>query len=173
MTQLIQKMLQSGEDWALLDEEGGEAVSFSSFARFAVRSEGQVLSYPIEEGSFANYNKTRAPVEISVSIVLQGAESDFERGLEQLERYKREAVKLAVATPAQLYPNMTLRGYSVSRESAAGAHMLLAELSLVEVLEPGEGGGAARYKNPSSAGMVNVGRVQIAPLSSLVQGLRL
>ena len=150
-------------EWSLLDESGGTAVQFTSFIDIAYNSDGQVLSYPVEEGSFANYNKVESPLSINVSLAAQGTESDFEYIMARLDEYKRKAVKLSVSTPARLYESMTLKSCVYERGADAGAGMLIVKLSLVEVREVGAQALPSlisRPKNPTSASGVKSGKTQ-------------
>lgn len=152
-----------GGEWTLLDEGGGTAVTFTSFIDIDLRNEGQALSYPIEEGSFANYNKVDTPLDIRVTLATQGNNSDFEYILAKLDEYKREAVKLSVSTPSRLYESMTLETYSYKRSRDAGAGMLTVELALIEVREVETQVTTTvitRPKNPTSSGKTNTGKTQ-------------
>ncbi len=138
----------------------------SSFIDFSYRGGGQALSYPVELGGFANYNKTQVPLELSLTLGLQGSESDFEHALARLDEYRREAVKLTVATPATIYHDMTLTGCDYSRSRESGAGLLIVKLILVEVREArtehsrSERRVISKPKNPTSADPIKVGRVQ-------------
>lgn len=150
-------------EWTILDEAGATALTFTSFVDIDFRSQGQALSYPIEEGGFANYNKVTSPLDISVTLATQGSDSDFEYILNKLDEYRQKAVKLAVSTPSALYEGMTLESYSYKRTREAGAGMLAVELSLVEVREVETQATApviTRPKNPTSADNANTGKTQ-------------
>jgi hypothetical protein len=156
-------MSQTAGDWTLLDEGGGMLVAFTSFLDIDLKSEGQALSYPIEEGGFANYNKVESPLDIRVTLSTQGTDSDFEYILSTLDEYRRDAVKLSVSTPTRLYESMTLEAYSYKRARDAGAGMLTVELSLVEVREVETQvttSVGTSPKNPTSSSKVNTGRTQ-------------
>ncbi|MDL2315517.1 hypothetical protein LJC59_00340 [Desulfovibrio sp. OttesenSCG-928-A18] len=151
------------QEWTLLDEGGGTAVVFTSFIGMDLRSDGNALTYPVEQGSFADYNKVDSPQEIKVTLGLQGAEADFEAALAKLDEYQKEAVKLAVATPARHYDSMTLEGYAYSRSQERNAGMLAVELTLVEVREVETQVTTTvvtKPKNPTSASKENTGKAQ-------------
>jgi hypothetical protein len=163
-----------GGEWTLLDEGGGTAVAFTSFVDIDYRNEGQALSYPIEEGSFANYNKVDTPLDIRVTLSTQGTDSDFEYILAKLDEYKREAVKLSVSTPSALYESMTLETYSYKRGRDAGAGMLTVELSLIEVREVETQVTTTvitKPKNPTSSGKTNTGKTQTQEGGSVLYDL--
>jgi hypothetical protein len=159
----------TGGEWTLLDAGGGNAVTFTSFMGMNVRNEGRVLSHPVERGGFASYNKVESPLAITVTLAVQGSEPDFAGILLRLEEYKREAVRLAVATPAALHESMTLQAYSYRRDREAGAGMLTVELSLVEVREVETrvtASLAGTPKNPTSSGKVYSGKKQTESVES-------
>jgi alpha-L-fucosidase len=160
-----------GGEWTLLDEGGGTAVTFTSFVDIDLRNEGQALSYPIEEGSFANYNKVDTPLDIRVTLATQGSNADFEYILAKLDEYKREAVKLSVSTPSALYESMTLETYSYKRSREANAGMLTVELSLIEVREVQTQVTTtviSKPKNPTSSGKTNTGKTQTQESGSVL-----
>lgn len=150
-------------DWTLLDKYGLTAVSFTSFIDIDIRNEGKALSYPVELGGFANYNKVQSPLGVGLTLAIQGDADDFAYILYQLDEYKKDAVKLTVVTPPAVYESMTLESYSHmhSRENNAG--MLTVELSLVEVREVETQVTTTvvtKPKNATSAANTNTGKTQ-------------
>ncbi len=120
-------------DWTLWNERGNIALTFTSFIDIDVRDNGQALSYPIEQGSFANYNKVDSPLEIRATLGFQGTETEFEYAINLLKEYKQKESILDVVTPSIVYENMTLESFSYARKHDSGARMLVIEMSLVEV----------------------------------------
>ena len=160
------------DQWTLLDASGESAVTFTSFLDIDLKNTGIALSYPVEEGGFASYNKVENPLGITVTLGIQGADSDFEAVLAKLNEYKTGAVTLAVATPAALYEKMTLETYSYKRARDAGAGMLVVVLTLKEVREvvtqtTTTGSAITKPKNPTSAGKRNTGKTQAGPKPGL------
>lgn len=166
----MSQVMNGGSEWTLLDEGGGTAVTFTSFVDIDYRNEGKALSYPVEEGSFANYNKVENPLDIRVTLAVQGLDSDFEAILAKLDEYKAEAVTLSVSTPAALYEKMTLEAYAYKRSRENNAGMLVVELSLVEVREVETQVTTTvitKPKNPTSASKTNTGKTQTENVSAL------
>lgn len=150
-------------EWTLLDEAGATALTFTSFIDIDFKNDGQALAYPVELGSFAQYNKVRTPLSIRVTLGLQGTDVDFEYFLLKLNEYQSGAVKLAVSTPSALYESLTLESYSYKRSRENGAGMLTVELSLVEVREVETQVTTtviSRPKNPTSADKTDTGKTQ-------------
>lgn len=156
-----------GTEWTLIDEDGQTAVSMTSFIDIDLRNEGQALSYPVEKGSFTDFNKVQGPLEIRATLGKQGDPSEIEDLLNRLNEFQREAVKLAVATPDTLYGSMTLESYSYKRTSESNATMLTVELTLKEVREvetqvktTASESSISKPKNPTSEGKTNIGKTQ-------------
>lgn len=157
----------TGEEWTILDEDGQTAVEMTSFLDIELRNEGKALSYPIEKGSFADYNKVQNPLEIRVTLGKQGDASEIEAVKDQLDEYQQEAVKLSVVTPSGMYENMTLESYSYRQTQDSGASMLVAELAFMEVREvetqtktTASAKAITKPKNPTSANTANTGKTQ-------------
>lgn len=157
---MSQAYAAKGDAWTLLDEKGSRAVEFTSFISMNVQEDGSALSYPVEEGGFVNYNKTRSPRAISLTLAAQGDEADFGRILQRLAVYRKDAVMLTVVTPSTVYPNMTLKSFSNERGGESGAGMLVVNMSLVEVCELASQTGSgviSKPKNPTSASRIHTG----------------
>lgn len=152
-----------GEQWTIIDEEGGTAIQFTSFIDIDVRNEGTALSYPVEEGGFANYNKVQSPLDIRVTLSTQGTDSDFEYILDKLDEYQNDPVKLFISTPSAYYGPMTLEAYSNKRTRESGAGQLTVELNFIEVREVQTQVSTtviSRPRNPTSSDKTNTGKTQ-------------
>lgn len=150
-------------EWTIVDTSGASAISFSSFLDIDQKSTADTLTYPIEEGSFASYNKIMKPKELTVTLATQGDESLFDFMLAQLEYYTNSAIVLSVMTPAAFYDNQTLTSYNYRRSQTDGAGLLIVTLNFIEVKSVHNqvsGSGISSPKNPTSASTVNRGQVQ-------------
>ncbi len=157
------------QQWLILDESGGDAIEFTSFVDIEYTNEGKALTYPVEKGSFASYNKVQNPGAIRVTLGKQGTEFEFDAVLTSLDTYQREAVILSVATPATFYNDYTLESYSYRRTRDSGAGLLIVELRLQEVKEVATQTRTdviTKPKNPSSSGKTNTGKTQTEETSN-------
>lgn len=153
----------NAEQWTILTEDGASAITFTSFVDIDLRNEGQTLTYPIEEGGFMNYNKVQSPLDIRVTLAVQGTNADFEPILQTLDEYQAEAIKLFVSTPSAYYGPVTLEAYSNKRTRESGAGQLTVELNFVEVREVQTQVSTTvitKPKNPTSADRTNTGKTQ-------------
>jgi hypothetical protein len=149
--------------WAILEEGGGSALSFTSFLDLDYKNEGKALEYPVEEGSFASYNKTQNSMEIKATVALQGTDADYNDLLTKLEDFQEKAVKLSIATPSDFYEGFTLEGLGYKRTAENNAHLLTVELTFKEVREVKTQvttQAITKPRNPSSASKVDTGKTQ-------------
>jgi hypothetical protein len=150
------------KSWTILDESGRDAIIFTAFIGIEVSNESQAPSNPIEEGSFANYNKVQTPASLSLTLAVQGTDFELETVLDKLNRFSGEASKLIVVTPSVIYDNLTLVQYSYRRSAEQGATLLTVALTFTEVRETRVQVTTkviTKPKNPTSASKENVGRV--------------
>ncbi|MDR2947128.1 MAG: hypothetical protein LBV79_10330 [Candidatus Adiutrix sp.] len=151
------------QEWTILNESGERPVSFTSFFDIEYQNKGEALTYPVEEGAFANYNKVQNPGNIKVTLGTQGTERDFSLILDVLDIYQKEAEKLFISTPAAYYDGYTLESYSYRRTIQSGAGTLIVSLTLVEVREVETQTTTTvitKPKNPTSSSKVNTGKTQ-------------
>jgi len=149
--------------WTILNKSGSRAVDFTSMLSLEVSDQGQAVSTPIEEGSFANYNKVQSPTEIKVSLALEGEGFVLDQALKTLESLQKGTELLSLSTPSAYYDSLTLKAHSHKRENTSG--FLTVDLSLVEVRQVGGLGGVSGFglgqvKNALSAVTQNLGKVQ-------------
>lgn len=149
--------------WLVLDEFGADALNVTSFIDIDVANEGQALSYPVEEGGFMNYNKTQTPLNIRVTVAMQGSDDDFKVLVDKLDGFQERAEKIFVLTPSSYYGPLTLASYTYKRSRESGAGQLVAELSLVEIREVKTQVTTTvitKPKNATSSGTVDTGQTQ-------------
>ncbi len=135
------------------------AIQPDSFVNLDFSKEYNVASFPVEQGSFANYNKVGLPYEQKIAMAKGGTDSDrsdFERSLQQA----LESLNLyTVITPGAVYTNANIVRVSYSRSAQNGVSLLVAEISIQEIRVAGD----LTFKNtasPSGASLENGGPVQ-------------
>ena len=149
------------ELWSLISEKGGDAITFSSMLTFSINAGGSALTTPIEEGSFATYNKTQTPLDLSLQLAIGGDAYTQQAALGRLAEMRDGLEKVALSTPYEYYDSLTVDSFSHRREQGLANHALLVDLHLVEVREVGakQGhlGGISFPKNPVSESLVELG----------------
>lgn len=151
--------------WRIISEQGGDAVNFSSMLEFSVNAGGSALTTPIEEGSFATYNKIQSPLDISLQLAVDGDAYAQQAAVDRLEEMRNGLEKVALSTPYEYYDSLTIDSFSHRRAQGLANHALVADLHLVEVREVGAAQnnkwsgkwGISLPKNPISASLVELG----------------
>lgn len=147
--------------WTLNTASGVPAVAFTSFLGFELRSESRVVSSPVEEGSFAAYNKVETPPEVTVSLGIQGDDAELQSALDTLHALQAGTELLSLVTPAAEYRNLNLKGFNYRQRREDGLGALWVELSLVSVKQV-----AAAYADGKPAPRRNRGKVQAKPVET-------
>lgn len=142
--------------WKLEDAQSGQnIVTFTSFIDSEIKDESKVVSGPVEEGSFASYNKVETPLEIKVTLGIQGTDSELQDAINSLQQYASSTDLVNLITPTAEYENLNLErfDYQLKREIGRGA--LYVSLSLVEIKQV-----TTEYTNVKVAPQKDRGKVQ-------------
>lgn len=153
----------SARDWNIYDQNANPILSYTSFLGVEVQDQGSVVDAPIEEGSFASYNKVQTPFGLRVTVGKDGTRDELEAFLDSLSELKDTATLILVATPGRLYGPATLESLNYRRTVEAGAYALYVELTIVEIREVKTfvtSTVISGPRNPTSAGNTNTGKTQ-------------
>lgn len=124
---------QAEPEWYLMDEDGGTPVAFTSFISMELRAEGKVVSAPVEEGSFASYNKVSSPLSIKCTLGIMGDDAELQAALHVLSILQEDTLLLSLVTPNAEYENLNLVSYNYQRRREDGLGVLYVELQLEEI----------------------------------------
>lgn len=116
---------------------GNPIISFKTLLKAEYKSSGAVVFEPIEQNSFATYNKTTEPREFYFEVALQLPQNDFGSALSTLEELKKGTEVFSFITPFIEYSNLTLEGYSTVFETYTS--MMVVSLNCKEVIEVQQG----------------------------------
>lgn len=109
------------------------AVVVSNVAELDVSADARVSDYPIQDGSFTNYNKVRMPDVVSLRITKDGGEKERAVLLDWLNKNTSDTGLFDILTPERRYPSMTLAGYRIARSVRSGAAMIVADCLFQQV----------------------------------------
>lgn len=152
--------------YTIVSDGGSPIISFKTLLKAEYKSNGSVVFEPIEQNSFATYNKTTEPKEFYFEVALQMPENDFGTALSTLETLKNGTDVFSFATPFTEYSSLTLEGYSTTFESYTS--MMVVGLNCKEVIEVQQGYtnvtvndptpiGSGDAKNPDNTSTSNTG----------------
>lgn len=116
-------------------EDASVAVGFSRVMKLEMTAEGKVVSTPIEQGSFASYNKVESPVTISSQLAVEGEMSDLQSVVDTLFELKTNTETLNFVTPVREYEGFTLEKFSYQQAVENGINLLYVDITLMEIKE--------------------------------------
>ena len=120
--------------WSILDDSGFFALQPDSVIDFEYKGERKIPNYPVEQGSFANYNKVATPFDIRLTCSCNGhgemKKADF---LSQIQSMLDSLSLYTIVTPDANYSNVNLVHVDYRRNSKQGATLILAQLWFEEI----------------------------------------
>ncbi len=153
---LLASAMQQAQQWGIFDSNGnqlglvpgigptnflqsifafitGTATPVLSTNAFELTKDTKISDFPIEQGSFATYNKVILPTEPVVTLALQGSVADRTAFLNLLTAACESTDLYSVVTPEVVYVNYSLERMNLMRRADRGATLLLVELTLKEI----------------------------------------
>lgn len=108
-----------------------------SVLNIGVGGNSTASDFPVEEGSFATYNKVVRPETVRVSYAVSGSETDRVLFLNEIRDAKNGNTLLNVYMPETigLFQNYTIVNYQMNRSAESGAAIFYIDVDLVEVKE--------------------------------------
>lgn len=120
-----------------LQDKDGNDITFYTMEELAVTNTTSIPSEPIEQGSWASYNRVVEPLEATAILIMEGTEADIQTALDALNELARNEKKLTFTTPFASYENMMLVSFDYRRDGNSGQNVLRVNISLREVREVG------------------------------------
>ncbi|CDH33917.1 phage baseplate protein [Xenorhabdus bovienii] len=141
-----------GNYWGIFNQYGIPLLLADNVISLQYQNQYRVVSAPIENGSFATYNKVSDPYKVTVQLT-KGSGGTLERGafLAQLEILAKSTLKFHVVTPEFVYTNAAIVGYDLAREAKDGATLIKVNVHLEEIREVRVKYDKEDVKNPDDA----------------------
>jgi hypothetical protein len=194
---ILASALQSPLQWGIFDSKGNQLGVDpqnlglgAALLQAAITGGGSVLStydfdfvketrisnFPLEAGSFANFNKVEMPANPVVTLALAGSEFDRALFLNAIDAACKSTDLYMVVTPEVTYINYSLERYRYSRKAAKGATLLVVEISLEEIRQVSAAYTTATPikapKDTGAASQIDAGKVQpTAPDQSVLKSI--
>ena len=150
----------------------GLVAQADSVVDFGYRNEARISNFPVQAGSFANYNKVASPFEVMIRMTKGGTLADRTTFLAAIETASKSLDLYDVVTPEKTYINSNIQGYSYRREARNGANLIIVDLIILEIRQVTAQYSTVSTKNSSLSSAVpptNVGKIQAqAPSQSLL-----
>jgi hypothetical protein len=159
--------------WIIVDASGRQFIDFKTLLSVDVKNDNRVVSSPVEQGSFASYNKVESPLEIRAALALQGDATVTQKALETLDAFARGTDLLMLVTPSAVYVDLNLESFSYLLNDLKG--ILVAECTLIEIrqVETAMAFTFPGVRNPTSVSRVNTGRAVVRSIPrAMVDGAK-
>ena len=106
---------------------------YDTFVDFKLQANVKVSDFPVEQGSFATYNKVNHPNKVKVKLAVTDTPARRHAFLITLDTVLKSTQLVNVVTQDATYLNVTLDTYSYERTKVGGWGKVVAELSFLEV----------------------------------------
>lgn len=125
-----------GNYWGIFNQNGIPLLLADNVKSVKFQNRSKVSSAPVEQGSFAAYNKVIEPYTVNV-VMTKGSGGVQERGafLALIDAFANSTDLFMVITPEAIYPNCNIVGYDYVREHNDGAKLIKVNLHLQEIRE--------------------------------------
>lgn len=123
---------QSGP-WGLYDQSGQLVISPDTFLGVEYRNSTRISNYPLEQGSFENYNKVNNPFDVVVGMACGGT---VEQRADFLATARALAATLdlySVVTPEEVLQSVNIERYDYKRSERNGVGLVTINLYLTEI----------------------------------------
>jgi hypothetical protein len=154
-----------GPVWGIFTNDTNQPVIVGdSVLAVEFRAEARISDYPVEQGSFASYNKVWTPYAIKLTFTQGGSNDDRQSFLNAVDLACKSTDLYRVATPELSYRDANVTHYDYRRSARDGATLLTVDVWLEEVRQTATST-LSNTKDPSGAGRVNDGTIQATPLA--------
>jgi len=148
--------------WGVYTLAGTEVFDVDSVVDLKITNKATVSDFPVEQGSFASYNKVNVPNAVKVRLAV-GGQARIAAFQAALANELGAPNLYNVATPTTVYLNVTLESYDYAQSSESGLNLLVVDLAMKEVREVSPAYTTVKIphpKNPTSASKSVNGKVQ-------------
>lgn len=155
--------------WGIFNEYGVPILLADSIISLNFSNSYSISQAPLEQGSFASYNKVAEAYKATVQLS-KGSGGTFMRGvfLKQIDALAASTLKFYIITPEYVYMNACITGYDLVREAHDGAQLMKINLHLQEVREVVVMYKSDEVKNPDDTQSKDGGEKQPIGASEMV-----
>ena len=135
---VLANAMQAQARWGIYDADGNQigatpGGSILSTSDFEYTKELKSSTFPVEQGSFAAYNKVELPAFSTVTLAFQGSPADRSIFLNAIDAACKSTNLYSVVSPEVTYANYSLDRYTFLRRAQRGVTLLVVEIILTEI----------------------------------------
>ena len=152
--------------WDMFDSKGRKLFTFDTFFSLDSLADARITQAPVENGTFASYNKTVSPARSTVVLGYTGPALMRSAMLRRCESLLKGTELVSIVTPDRTFVNMGVVAVDHSYNAANGVDRLILALTLEEVrqVQPAYATekllSKSSVKNSGDASTVAVGKQQ-------------
>lgn len=122
-----------GSQWGIYDDSGAPALLPDSYLEVHFKNDERQAVYPMEEGSFATYNKVNTPFDCRVKMSIGSDIVGRTAFLAACDAMLKSTNLYTVITPERSYSNASVVNTMYGRTRRDGVTMIIVELWFQEV----------------------------------------
>jgi hypothetical protein len=127
--------------WQIVDSLGATMITPDSVLQLEYRGESRISSAPMEQGTFASYNKIASPYDLRLVITCGGngvmSRDDF---LSTLSALANSTALCTVVTPDAIFADCNLASFDYRRQANNGATLIIADCFFQEIRQTASAG---------------------------------
>lgn len=121
-------------NWQIVDKNGVPVLLPDSVISFEYKKENKISDYPVEQGSFASYNKVTSPFDARIIMTCTGqGKMSREAFIKAVEDMQKSLNLYTIITPDKVYTSVNLESHNYKRTSNQGVRLLTVEAIFSEV----------------------------------------
>jgi hypothetical protein len=123
-----------GNYWGVFDQNGIPLLLADNVTKVAYQNSSKVSNAPVEQGTFAHYNKVNNPNQVTVQLT-KGSGGALERGafIALVDAFAGSIDLFTIITPEKIYPDCNIIGVDYSREAGDGARMIKVNITFEQI----------------------------------------
>lgn len=145
--------------WGVFDSKGDKIADYDSVVSVSYQDNSRVVDYPVEQGSFASYNKVDQPFTIELLLTCAGDYQRRDKFQQDLIRQKRSLNIFRVLGEDSTYTDCNLTSVDWQRTVENGANIIKAYCEFREIRQRGTTQ-FSQTEEPSGSLTEDIGQVQ-------------
>jgi len=168
---LLSRFTRAGV-WGLYDIKDGKVSRADSVFSLDFKGASKISEVPLQNGSFAAYNKVQLPNFQLLRLVKKGNDLERNQFLTEIDNAKKSTDLYYIVTPERTYFNISIEDYAYKRTAQDGVSMLIVDITLKEIRQVSPAFSTVKLesaKTPTAASPKASGMVQLQPVPPATQ----
>jgi len=168
---LLSRFTRAGV-WGLYDIKDGKVSRADSVFSLDFKGASKISEVPLQNGSFAAYNKVQLPNFQLLRLVKKGNDLERNQFLTEIDNAKKSTDLYYIVTPERTYFNISIEDYAYKRTAQDGVSMLIVDITLKEIRQVSPAFSTVKLesaKTPTAASPKASGMVQLQPVAPAKQ----